>query len=678
MESLAGLADERGAVTILAGLVIPLVLVLFGVLAIDAGNWFVHKRHLQMQADAAALAGALSLRFPACDDDEIRSAALRYSGVGDGGLAYNDRYPSVAGDRLHVVLNGPDFHGQSAPGEADLAASPGPCDSMTVDVKMTETDLPWFFGTGVVEHINAQARVQLFKRASTDDALPLGVQEAMPRRVRAYIVDESSGSEVASVVLSAHGSSDGLARFDNRSDPLSFTPPAGVEDLGVRLAMTGATSTTCGEALVTCYDTLNPSQGLSYIRTYTEAGLPSVTGEPVARSVRLSPATCSSPSFGSGATCTADLVARVVWNAAVTAANTATRATLEAQYGGLEYPMAYNAVTGEWRATLSVASGTVGPRSADVAWSQTVGHVGGTGKQHECTTRKPCTGTFDDVQRTFWNDPGDQGSQAGPVAELDVINAADGAPVSDLPRCSVVRPACTVPLVFEVAIKGSLELDTASDPPRSLRVAGSGSQNQSLDCDPARGFVDEMAYGCGPTYAINTGTACSAPTTPPSCVPVETGTQANKPAQGLNIRFLCEPPGNPGDCGGSPGNWDGKPTTCPGTGEIGHNNWPEYPAGDPRLVPVLVVPFGTFEDAGNTLVPIIDIAAFYVTGYASSGAGFGNPCIADGDVFVAGTEDDNGAISGHFVKTVSPNTGGAGTESCESNDLGQCVAVLVK
>ena len=34
------------------------VLLSFGILAADVGNWYVHKRELQTQADAAALAGA--------------------------------------------------------------------------------------------------------------------------------------------------------------------------------------------------------------------------------------------------------------------------------------------------------------------------------------------------------------------------------------------------------------------------------------------------------------------------------------------------------------------------------------------------------------------------------------------------------------------------------------------
>jgi hypothetical protein len=141
---------------------------------------------------------------------------------------------------------------------------------------------------------------------------------------------------------------------------------------------------------------------------------------------------------------------------------------------------------------------------------------------------------------------------------------------------------------------------------------------------------------------------------------------------------LCAPPGNAGGCKGTPGNYDGKPDTCPPAGAPGHNNWPNFPLGDPRVVAVFLVPFGTFESSGNQLVPITDFAAFYVTGWSSNGAGFANPCIGNGDQFVPGTSGDNGVISGHFVKNVTPNAGGSGTATCDFDDIGECVAVLVK
>ena len=47
---------ERGAALVIVVVWLP-VLLLVLMFVVDVGNWFVHKRHLQMQADAAALAG---------------------------------------------------------------------------------------------------------------------------------------------------------------------------------------------------------------------------------------------------------------------------------------------------------------------------------------------------------------------------------------------------------------------------------------------------------------------------------------------------------------------------------------------------------------------------------------------------------------------------------------------
>jgi hypothetical protein len=681
------LAEDDGVATVAVALILLFVALPFCVLAIDVGNWFVHKRHLQTQADAAALAGAGLYRFPSCEDAPITAAALRYSGKGDGTTVFNDRFPTVDADRLHAVVNGPNYFGPSEPAEADLAGNPPPCTAKVVDVKMTETDLPFFFGSALVPRINAQARVKLFQVTEADGMLPLGVQEAAPRKVRAYIVDETTGATVkdpagqdASVMLTAHGSSGGLLQFDNEAAPLSFTPPANVEKLGVRLALGGATSTTCGDPLVSCHDTTATNQGLSYIRAWTDQGDPTTGQAPVARSVSLSPVTCANASFGAAATsCTMAVNAKVKWNPVVTGADLGTKTEVVAKYNGLSYPMAYSAATQTWTATnVPVPAGTIGTRTVDLDWTQKVGSITNGSKTTDCTKGSGCSGTIAGVQRTYWNNPDDQSSRGGPIGRLDVLNGLGGPLVSDLQRCSTTHPACTANLVFEVGIKGVLALDKATDPPRSMRVSGSGSQNQTLDCDPARGFVDEISYGCEPAYGINQGTSCTPPNKPLPSDPVETGTTADKPAPGVNVPFVGAPPGNPGGCKGGPGGYDGKPKTCPPAGAFGHNNWPDYPSGDPRVVPVFLVPFGTFQSSGNQLVPIISFAAFYVTGWASNGAGFANPCIGNGDQFVPGTDGDNGVISGHFVKNVIPNSGGAPSVTCDFNDIGECVAVLVK
>ena len=68
--ALAG--DERGAVLVIFAVFAP-VAILFAVFAIDTGNWYLHKRHLQLQADAGALAAALE--FQPCSNGAIEAAA---------------------------------------------------------------------------------------------------------------------------------------------------------------------------------------------------------------------------------------------------------------------------------------------------------------------------------------------------------------------------------------------------------------------------------------------------------------------------------------------------------------------------------------------------------------------------------------------------------------------------
>ena len=65
-------------------MLLPFLLLLVA-LSIDIGNWWVHKRHLQLQADAAALAGGGRFNEcfanPAGADAVITGEATKYAGV---------------------------------------------------------------------------------------------------------------------------------------------------------------------------------------------------------------------------------------------------------------------------------------------------------------------------------------------------------------------------------------------------------------------------------------------------------------------------------------------------------------------------------------------------------------------------------------------------------------------
>ncbi len=83
-----------------------LSLVFLGSVAVDVGNWFVHKRHLQTQVDAAALAGGglLGLCFAQPADaylgvGGIKQEAIRYSGAGATDLIYPN---TQVGERIRA------------------------------------------------------------------------------------------------------------------------------------------------------------------------------------------------------------------------------------------------------------------------------------------------------------------------------------------------------------------------------------------------------------------------------------------------------------------------------------------------------------------------------------------------------------------------------------------------
>ena len=88
--NIADLAREDGGIIVFVGLLIPVVM-LFLALSVDIGNWWVHKRHLQLQVDAAALAGGAlfgqCFTDPVAANAAIQAEATRFGG--GGGSSYN-------------------------------------------------------------------------------------------------------------------------------------------------------------------------------------------------------------------------------------------------------------------------------------------------------------------------------------------------------------------------------------------------------------------------------------------------------------------------------------------------------------------------------------------------------------------------------------------------------------
>ena len=110
-------AGEGGAVVVMVALWLPVLLV-FMTFVVDMGNWFVHKRHLQMQADAGALAGAQEFRFP-CSDTPILQKAAEYSGD-----TYNAQIGGTPPSRVHRLINSKTFFNQPSPQDDTVTGTP--------------------------------------------------------------------------------------------------------------------------------------------------------------------------------------------------------------------------------------------------------------------------------------------------------------------------------------------------------------------------------------------------------------------------------------------------------------------------------------------------------------------------------------------------------------------------
>jgi hypothetical protein len=701
------LSDANGATLVIVAIWLP-VLVLFATFVLDVGNWFQHKRHLQTQADAGALAAGGS--FNACFSGSggsatVENMARKYAGDPGAAAVYNPQIGGANRGTVSILINSKTY-AVGGPGPDDTVEAP-PCDAKMVDVKATEADLPLFFGVvpgffnlQLLPAINAHARVEIRSETTSRGALPVGVPDVNPVSAIATFVNDATGAALSGCTDAASGVAlpactvplqqgsmlgNGVVMWQSTGSVASV--PIGVTNVGVRIALSGTAlcnlaaspqcgagisasggSALCSQVLVTCYEA-SSSGSLVRIRGWSSTPSGAQPNPPQARSVQLTTGSgCSDPYFSSDkAPCPNVRIAAHIDIGTLAPASALIRA-----FGG-SCPNNGCALThgaGDLWTSGDIAITGAGNVPFTLKWEEQAGTVTGLGT---CNTRgnNPCNGTFapDPIQRSYIGTD----ALSGPIKLLQVWNYDGGAPGTFWADSfqSDASPN-THNLAIKLGITSSLgNAQSVSDPIVALRVIG-GSQNQSLDCDPdTSNLADELATGCRPTYAKNTGTACPGNASalwgtpqPWPCVAIQTGNATNQVPNGLNRRVL----------GSS------KPNSCPAAGQRGHNNWsmfPNFPTGDPRIIQVFLTPFGSFSGSGSTTVPVINFATFYLTGWTGQGSGFNNPCQGNGDDPVPG--NDAGIIVGHFIKYIdSLNTGGGGPDLCDFNAFGNCVAVLTK
>jgi hypothetical protein len=654
------LREENGGVLVFVAVGLPVLLSVFAI-ALDVGNWFLHKRAIQNQVDAAAWAGGSYFsecfaKSPADAFAAMKAEAYHYDGK-NGLPQYNPQIGGTLKGTLTVLYNSQNY----ATGETDPVFTPAnPCDApdYAFDVKATDADIPLILagflpGLSNLSHIHARARVQLKKEQISAASLPLAVPNVNPKTVTATFVNQTTGGALAGcsggcVFQLAKGAPSGALNM--WSGTATIPAASAGTKIGVRIGLAtagqGCPSGTDGGTGFVCYDNANSSKGLAVLRvTDSTAG---THAAPTLNGVWPTTLCSGSPFFsdvslGGGATCGAGVQAVIDFGTGAVdptlpASSGGVGAAVVAKVNGTTAQMTYGG--GVW-STIGGAFGLptdLGPIDVSMQWEEHSGTVAG----KDCTkTPLPgaCKGDWGSSVQVFHSA---YDVTSGPVKTLALSESGasnPGAPYS-------LAAGSTHTVTVTLGLEGSLQLSPQT---RLLRLTG-GSRTSAIQCDGsgASAFRDSVAYGCKTKYQLNASGLCpdpAPPTGPPDCIPLETGTMTGPTSQGLNIRFAA----------------------CPA------NNWPDYdPATDPRIVQLMVTDFSYLGGSGGTQVPVVDFGAFYITGWE------GSTCANNQPWPFAPLVVRNGDIWGHFIKFVPDKSTIAGQVPCDLTSITPCVPTLTK
>jgi hypothetical protein len=655
---LTDLADERGAVIVTFAFFAP-VAILLAVLAIDSNNWFVHSRHLQLQADAGALATARAFQGcftnPTAANSAITTAAEQYSGL-TGAPLYNEQINGPGTPTVNGVINSKTFYAQSSPVDSTAVEKP-PCEAEMVDLKLTQRNLPWYWHPLSVPYINAHARVEILQETSGQGIEPLAVAETAPVAAAAYFVNEDSNDAIIAKETLTKQASNGEGQEVWSGTPLSVT--INHPHIGVVIALSGKVGdTTCGDAFVHCYDeTTTTGPSLLHIQGWQSGGSGSYEN-PIPREVTLQPGTCSDAYFAPGGPgCSIGVTAKVDLGSTPNPPGVKVAAIVG---GGSSVALAYSATSKSW--SVGGTPGIKLPRGGSNRVDLVV----------SCEPKvsgSPCAGKkgtqekkVEDVQRAYAG-----GESSGSIAGAWVSEPGKAEPVpGSLDADSYESCAtCTHNLAVTVDVTGNLAVAAGySDAPRRLRFEG--EQGVRAGCPPSEkpeqsgaNYEKHLATGCPGTYKINASDpGCTELKSPYDCLKIGlTGKDTGPTRKGIDNRIELEPPA--------------------GTRFYCENNWrdnnsggvPIIPGDDSRIIRVFIIPYGSVDAEGRSVlgnedIPIQNFADFYATGFP------GDRCKSD-------PATGNAEVVGHFIKYINP-LNGSGEGKCVANSLGECVAVLTR
>lgn len=619
---------------VLFGLMVPVV-VLFLALTVDIGNWWVHKRHLQLQVDAAALAGGA--RFSQCFPDFTASSpgnalitaeATRFGG--GPGSSYNEQVSQATQGTVGPLLYQSKTYpaGSFAPDDTDERP---PCESLQFDVKASETDLPLLFqlpGLSSIPQLSAHARVELKKVRIFEGTMPLAVPEIRPRHVTATFVNESGVAVAPPLALTGPVATGGLANWTGTGN----IPVVAGQKLSVRIGM-GQNPATCAAANgaggtgYACFDSRDFSTGLVSIAGFssTGAGTPLV---PTRASFEVWPVTsCSGSPFFSdehvaapATTCAAGVQAVVRTATGTIDPAQVTTFTAQVRGTGVNQTVPFTYSGGVWSTPVTVPI-PLGGGKYDI--SLTWRYTGGTNQ------------SFSNVQQFY-----SEGADSGPIKFVSLTGSS--APATT----AYSQPEGTRSVTVNVSLPPSLQL-TPTDETVVLRLT-SGSRTSAIACDgPGVAlFRDSVINGCQTPYQINELGYCPDPADPDpaDCVDTQTGDFGNPTASALDARFASCPP----------------------------YEYPDHDVeNDPRVVILMITDLSALAGSGTTSVPVLNFAAFYIGGWTGSTCASNSP-------EPPGLSRTDRAIWGHFVFYARPNPQNASDEVCDPTLVTPCVPVMTR
>jgi Flp pilus assembly protein TadG len=729
--------NEDGAVLVItvASMFVILVIAAF---AIDTAIWWVHGRHLQTQADAAALAAAQGFQFPctATSDSQIAQVVNQYDGTtaAPPGTGYNPQLPvtpvaattySRTQHNLFSLLNSPTFEHQSVPNPPDTVGSPPvaltpnhPCEDSAIDVKMTETNLPSFFPFISPPYINRQARVSIENLTSTSTGLePLAEPLPTPNAITANLIDEGNGNNVIGTVnLNSNAARSTWTGAIPTSVTLGTNGP-----IGLQIATSnGSPPVTCTAG--TCFDATD-NIGVTYTRVWSSGSPNYPTTPPEVDDATVAPAAtgaCPGASgsafsnfISTGSSCSVTLAATLRFGAG---AQCSTAGTFAVSYGTSTATMSNPACSsgtaspsGTWTSSAIAIGSAANAIPLTLQWSRTTGTLptwpGATGgNQGTCTNGKPCTFSFGVIQRVFsgaFDEQSANGSNSGPILAAAVTDSSGHEIQSVQKGTSYPANSITISLSV-VSFQNSQSITPLSAP---IELSFGGNQANALVTCPNTSpggpqTRDAIWLGCQPpdnNFALD-GNFSSTPCNPTTntagaylCLPTNSGN--GKLDKYLDDAMQCK-------INGSSSTTDCNPVAgCvhPNYWASGsHNNTiqellDESPA-DPRLLTLFTTDNGALGN-GRTQVPIRIITHFYVTGWQ------GDPCIGKANGFntvgqvtggtvsldyttdvspSATTQDPSGVLLGHFVENTQLGDGTGSGQCGQSSSLSSCISILTK